>query len=172
MHTEAFAWVQRHATTEPVKVLDIGGRNINGSVRDLFPNATVYTALDIRVGDGVDVVADAATWTPDREYDVVVSCEVFEHTGSWPQICATAFKACAPGGVFIATMAGPGRPAHSAVDGGWELHPGEYYGNVDPGRLERELKTCGFLDITVDQQFSPADVRAVAVKPDIEQAGK
>lgn len=165
MHTEAYGWVQRHATSDAVTVLDIGGRNINGSVKDLFPNAVSYTAMDIRAGAGVDVVADAATWTPDREYQVVVCTEVFEHTASWPQICQTAFKACAPGGMFIATMAGPGRPAHSAVDGGWQLHPGEYYGNVDPGRLERELETCGFVDVTVDQQFSPADVRAIARKP-------
>lgn len=165
MHTEAYAWVQRHATTEPVTVLDIGGRNINGTVKDLFPNAAVYLAMDIADGPGVDVVADAATWTPDREYDVVVCCEVFEHTAVWPQICRTAFTACASGGLFIATMAGPGRPAHSAVDGGWQLWPGEYYGNVDPGRLERELKACGFVDVIVDQQFRPADVRAVAVKP-------
>ncbi len=165
MHTEAYAWVQRHATNEPVTVLDIGGRNINGSVKDLFPNAASYTAMDIREGDGVDVVADAATWTPDREYQVVVCTEVFEHTASWPQICQTAFKACASGGMFIATMAGPGRPSHSAVDGGWRLHPGEYYGNVDPNRLRHELEDCGFLAVLVDQQFSPADVRSVATKP-------
>jgi hypothetical protein len=165
MHPEAFAWVQRYATAEPVTVLDIGGRNINGSVRDLFPNATVYTAVDIAEGPGVDVVADAANWAPGREYDVVVCTEVFEHTASWPQICVTAFKACVSGGLFIATMAGPGRPAHSAVDGGWQLHPGEYYCNVDPDRLRRELEGCGFADVTVDHQFSPADVRAVATKP-------
>ena len=165
MHTEAFAWVQHHATTGPVTVLDIGGRNINGSVRDLFPNATVYTAMDIRAGDGVDIVADAAVWDPDgRRWEVVVCTEVFEHTASWPQICVTAFKACKPGGLFITTMAGPGRPAHSAVDGGWQLHPGEYYGNVDPDRLRRELEGCGFVDVVVDQQFSPADVRATARK--------
>lgn len=164
MHTEAYAWVQQHATTEPVTVLDIGGRNINGSVKDLFPNATSYTAMDIREGDGVDVVADAATWTPDREYQVVVCTEVFEHTDSWPDICATAFKACAPGGRFIATMAGPGRPEHSAVDGGWRLHPGEYYGNVDPDRLRSVLEDCGWRDVVVDQQHSPADVRAAATR--------
>jgi hypothetical protein len=153
-----------HTGTEPVTVLDIGGRNINGSVRDLFPDAA-YTALDIREGDGVDIVADAATWTPTGEWDVVVCTEVFEHTASWPQICGTAFKACAAGGRFIATMAGPGRPAHSAVDGGWSLHPGEYYANIDPGRLHRELEACGFVDVTVDMQPNPADVRAVATKP-------
>lgn len=165
MHTEAHAWVERYKTTQPVTVLDIGGRDINGSVRDLFPNAAVYTVLDIADGPNVDIVADASTWTPDRQYDVVVSAETFEHTETWPKICATAFEACKPGGVFIATMAGPGRPEHSAIDGGWTLHPGEYYGNVDPAALHAVLTDVGFVDVVVDQQSRPADVRSYCTKP-------
>lgn len=164
MHNEAFDWVRRHAVSD-VDVLDIGGRNINGSTRDLFPGST-WTALDIRPGQGVDIVADASTWTPNRAYDVVVCTEVFEHTPSWPRICMTAFKACRPGGVFVATMAGPGRPEHSAIDGGWTLHPGEYYGNVDPIELRGALADAGFVDVVVDVQQSPCDVRCVAVKPE------
>ena len=80
MHPEAYEWVRPHATSEPVEVLDIGGRNINGTSRDHFPHATRFTVIDIAEGPGVDVVADAATWTPDRSYDVVVCTEVFEHT--------------------------------------------------------------------------------------------
>jgi len=165
MHTEAYNWVRDHATADPVSVLDIGGRNINGSVRDLFPDAAPYVALDIRPGDGVDVVADAATWTPDREYDAVVCTEVFEHTDAWPLICKTAFGALRPGGRLILTMAGPGRPPHSAVDGGWTLHDGEHYGNVSPTELQTVLEGCGFADVVVDYQPSPADTRATAAKP-------
>lgn len=160
MHPEAYEWVRRHAVPAAT-VLDLGGRDINGNCRPLFPDAA-YTVLDIAAGDNVDIVADAATWTPDGEYQVVVCTEVFEHTEVWPDIIATAYKACAPGGVFILTMAGPGRPAHSAVDGGWQLHPGEYYRNVHPDRLRRELEHAGWVDVIVDQQHSPADVRAVA----------
>lgn len=164
MHPEAFAWVAAHATAEEVEVLDIGGRNINGGVRQLFPNATRYVAVDIREGDGVDVVADAATWVPDQEYDVVVSTETFEHTDVWPDICLTAFKAMRTGGKLILTMAGPGRAVHSAVDGGPSLHPGEHYGNVDPEHLKHILVTVGFKDVVVDSRVSPADTRAVATK--------
>lgn len=166
MHNEAYQWVQRHATTDPVSVLDIGGRNINGSVRDLFPAADPYIALDIREGYGVDIVADAASWTPDRAYDVVVCTEVFEHTHVWPQICATAYTALRAGGQLILTMAGPGRQPHSAVDGA-SIRDGEYYANVDPAELERVLKECGFTDVTVDYQPNPADTRAVAIKPGV-----
>jgi len=163
MHIEAFGWVAQHATDEATAVLDLGGRDVNGTSRDLFPNATVYTVLDIAEGANVDIVADAATWTPDQQYDVVVSTECFEHTASWPEICRTAYEACRPGGRFIATMAGPGRPEHSAFDGG-PLRAGEYYGNVDPELLREVLQACGFTDIIIDQRTSPADVRAVATR--------
>lgn len=165
MHDEAYKWVARYATTDPAAVLDCGGRNINGSPRDLFPGADPYTTLDIAAGDGVDIVADAATWRPDRAYDVVVCCEVFEHTEVWPQICATVYTALRPGGLAILTMAGPGRPPHSAVDGGHELAVGEWYANVAPGDLEVVLKERGFADVVVDYQPSPADTRAIAYRP-------
>lgn len=164
MHSEAYDWVRRSATTRPVTVLDLGGRDINGTVRPLFPCAVRYTVLDIRPGEGVDIVADAATWTPDGEYDVVVCCEVFEHTDVWPEICATAYAALKPEGQFIVTCAGPGRSPHSAVDGEG-LKPGEYYGNVSGPELEDVLVGCGFKGIVIDEQKSPADTRAVAVKP-------
>jgi SAM-dependent methyltransferase len=164
MHAQAYNWVARYYTEAPVAVLDLGGRDINGSVRKLFPGARLYIVLDIAPGENVDVVADASTWAPDREYDVVVSCETFEHTPEWPAICATAFKALRPGGMFLATMAGPGRPEHSGIDGGWTLHPGEHYRNVRPGALRATLLACGFARVVVDQQYDPADVRAMAVK--------
>lgn len=162
MHGEAYDWVRQHIG-QPASVLDIGGRNINGSCRALATDAD-YTVLDIRAGDSVDIVDDAATWTPDREYSVVLCTEVFEHTQYWREICATAFKACQSGGRFIATMAGPGRPIHSAVDGGWSLHPGEHYENIQPNELRVALTACGWRDVVIDRRDTPADVRCVATK--------
>jgi len=159
MHPEAMEWMTRYQSTENQKVLDIGARDINGSPRSLFPNAD-YTGMDVTDGPGVDIVADATVWNPDKAYDVVVCCEVFEHTPGWPRIIGTAWRSLRKGGLFICTMAGPGRAPHSAVDGG-RVREGEYYGNVDPDLLEKELERW-FRDVLVDQ-FGP-DVRASAVK--------
>lgn len=156
MHPAAHDWVARWATTEPIAVLDIGGRNINGDCRALFVNA-MYTSLDLYPGPGVDIVADAADWVPDRTYDIVICTEVFEHTEAWPQMCVTAYKAC--GQLFIATMAGPGRKPHSGIDGA-ALQDGEWYQNIDPAILERVLYETGFTHVTVDQ--AGLDVRAIA----------
>jgi hypothetical protein len=163
MHPEAMAWVAAFATDRPVSVLDIGGRDINGSPRSLFPSATTYVTLDILDGPGIDIVADAAMWEPDRLYDVVVCCEVFEHAKWWRDIILTAHRALAPGGIFIATMAGPGRALHSGVDGGPVLHEGEHYGNVKAADLRRALWDNGFrADLIVHQQTTSHDVRCVA----------
>jgi SAM-dependent methyltransferase len=159
-------WLVKHGTLAPADVLDLGGRDINGSARDAFPNAASYTVLDIAPGPNVDIVADASTWDPDGiEWEYVVAAELFEHTDSWPAICATAWRALRPGGRFVVTTAAPGRPVHSGVDGGPELHPGEHYANVDPDRLREALEAAGFTEIQIDVQPAPADVRAVATKP-------
>jgi SAM-dependent methyltransferase len=169
MHAEAMAWIAEHATDAPVEVLDIGGRDVGGdwggSPRSHFPAASVYHVLDITEGPDVDIVADASTWQPNgRRYDVVISVECFEHTGAWPAICRTAYAACKPGGLFIATMAGPGRRPHGA-HGAHDLALGEHYANVRPERLRTVLERAGFTGVVVDQQDDPADVRAVATKP-------
>lgn len=162
MHPEALRWVYDHAPAEPGDVLDIGGRNINGSARVAFKGASSYTVIDILAGDGVDIVADAATWEPEHTYDTIVCCEVFEHTPDWREICATAYKALEPGGLLIVTCAGPGRPAHSGVDGQFRLLPGEHYENVHDADLLMTLKALGFADVEVDHRDRPADTRAVA----------
>lgn len=168
VHDQAMAWIAEHATDEPVRVLDLGGRDVNGNPRHLFPNATVYTVLDILPGEkpeDVDIIADAATWNPGgMEWDVVISAECFEHTASWAAICRTAYRACAAGGRFIVTTAGPGRPPHSAIDGLFRLHPGEHYANIPAPELERVLIESGWRDVRVDAQPSPADTRGVATK--------
>lgn len=165
MHPAADEWVRRYSTGEPVTVLDIGGRDINGTARRWFPNATRYVVLDILAGPGVDIVADAATWTPDQAYDLVVATEVFEHAERWREIVVTAFTALRPGGQLVATMAGPGRPTHSGVDGEPRLHPGEWYANIDPDELRAVTRAAGYGDITVDIRAQPSDVRLHAVKP-------
>lgn len=169
MHNEAMQWARRYAIRvygdNHTSVLDIGGRDINGTVKVLFPGAD-FTTLDIHPGENVDIVANAAHWEPDREYDIVTCTEVFEHASEWRGICATAFTALRSGGYLIATCAGPGRALHSGIDGGAELHEGEFYENVSAEDLHSCLKSLGFVDIETEQSgCHPMDTRAFAMKP-------
>jgi SAM-dependent methyltransferase len=163
MHEQALSWVMQFRTLDDLAVLDIGGRDLNGSTRICFPNANPYHVLDIRPGAGVDFVADAADWKPERSYDLVVTTETFEHAERWREIILTAWNALRPGGWLIFTCAGPGRPPHSGAAAKWELDPGEWYANVSAGEVAAELKDQGWDDIEARQVG--LDTQGKAVKP-------
>jgi SAM-dependent methyltransferase len=161
MHAAARSFVALVAGRRPPGlVLDIGGRDVNGSVRDLFAGDP-YLTIDLRDGDGVDVVADGVTFTPDIAPACVVCCEVFEHTPDAARICAHVFDILAPGGVVIVTAAGPFRPPHSGIDGG-PLRAGEWYRNLDVADLADWLARFELLSL-VDAP-GPRDVYAFAKK--------
>lgn len=163
MHSEAWDWIARYGTYEPISVLDIGSRITTHNPRELFPFAE-YTGLDICPGDGVDIIADAAVWNPrGKRWDIVLAAEVFEHTPTWRAICHTAWLALRTGGMFIVTTAAPGRPPHSAVDG-QAIRDGEYYRNIVPENLRAVLERIGFSGIVVNELPQTRDVRAIALK--------
>lgn len=162
MHDAVIQYVYQFASPLSLAVLDIGGRDLNGSTRGLYPLADPYVVLDIREDHGTDIVADAATWEPDRGYDIVLCTEVFEHTDAWPQIVRTIHKALKPGGLAVMTCAGPGRPPHSAIEA-TAIQPGEYYENVSAEQLRSELLQAGFNRISVRQLG--LDIQAHAYRP-------
>lgn len=163
MHPEASAWVARFATDEALVGLEFGSRDINGSIQGHFPNTT-WTGVDIAEGPGCDIVADASTYQHPELVDLVVCCEVFEHTALWPEIVANSFLQLKSGGMAIFTAAGRGRGPHSAVDG-CALREGEHYENVDEYRFDQTLVLAGFTDIEVDWIANPGDVRAFGRRP-------
>ncbi|MEU1787126.1 class I SAM-dependent methyltransferase [Streptomyces sparsogenes] len=147
----------------PWRVLDLGGRDINGSVRDLLPHAT-WTGLDVEPGPGVDLVHDATRPWPigwDR-YDIVVCTEVMEHVQLWRCILQTASEALRPGGpqALFVTCASDGRHPHGA-SGAASPAPGEWYRNVSPQPLLDELEHL-FREATVTYNPRPGDAYAWA----------
>lgn len=159
MHSEALAFVARTARQlGPFRsVVDLGGLNVNGSLRNLFSGAH-YVSVDIRHGRDVDIVADAATWMPDLAYELALCTEVLEHTPKWRDILDTMATA-AP--LAIITAACHPRAPHSGHDGG-PLRQGEYYANVDPELLFKELEShFDSVEVTTHPR---GDVYAVASK--------
>lgn len=140
--------------------LDIGGRDLNGHPRHLWPNVA-WTVLDLRPGPGVDVVVDATTWTPDRLYDVVLCTEVLEHLENWTDVLTTAAAALTVGGRLVVTCAGIGRAPHSGIEATC-IQPGEWYRNIDPVDLNNALKALGL--IVDDCHQSGLDTQAAAHK--------
>lgn len=174
MHEAVLGWVGQFRTDEDLAVLDIGGRDLNGSTRSLFPNARPYHVLDLRPGANVDIVADAADWRPTtREaadwppeangYDLVLCTETFEHAKRWREIIATAWDVLRPGGWLIFTCAGPGRPTHSGIEAVQGLMDGEWYQNVGPDEIRDELAVQGWGEI--ETHLLGTDTQGKAVKP-------
>lgn len=168
MHDEAFNWVagvvaERRLDRSGVTVLDLGGRDVNGTTRRLFSNPARYIVVDIQEHPTVDVVADAAGLELGETFDVVTSTECLEHAERAAEIVGAAFRHTKSGGVFIATMAGPGRHPHGA-SGEPSPPPGEWYRNVEPDELRAWLGSAGFVAVTVDQLGG--DVRCVGFRFD------
>jgi hypothetical protein len=136
MHAAAYRFVERVAPDcgQAGTALEIGSRNINGTVRTLFPDFN-YLGIDVVHGEDVDVVADGATYTPPHPVNLVLCCEVLEHTPEAQAIVAHALDLLPPGGHLVVTCAAPDRAPHSAIDGG-QVRPGEYYRNVTRDELE------------------------------------
>lgn len=168
MHTAAFRFVERVVADRLgvfSEVVEIGSRNINGSVRQLFAASASYLATDITGGIGVDQIVDAsdASALPAGSCDTVVCCEVLEHTPVAP-IIRSAATWLRPGGFLIATMATTGRVLHSAIDGG-TLRAGEHYHNVTAEEMITALDAAGLLPIIVETNEATADLYVFAWKP-------
>lgn len=174
MHVEAYEYTRRAIAAYPAvaqgAIVEIGARNINGSVRELFAGAAEYLATDLQSGRGVDMVVDAtdAHALGASVCDTVVCCEVLEHAPVAP-IIASAARWLRPGGYFLATCATTGRAPHSAVDGG-ALRPGEHYENVTAEAMIAALDAAGLTAITVETNTRTADLYVLAQKPAADES--
>ena len=132
MHPDAYKYVASQSSliiAPDMSVVEIGGRDIHGSVRSLF-QACRYTAIDLIPGPGVDIVADGAEWRPSTPADCVVCCEVLEHTRKVKAIINNAAMMLRQSGRLIVTCAGRHRQPYSPIDGG-PPRPGEFYHNIE-----------------------------------------
>lgn len=168
MHAEVFNWTKsafldwrRTMSTTNYRVLEIGSLDINGSIRSIFKDAEYYLGIDMQEGPGVDLVANAATFVIENPVDIVVCCEVFEHTGEWEQILDTSYKNLNTGGIFIGTAAGNGRPPHSAIDEN-PIRPWEHYRNIQTNELQTALEKVNYSNIVINNLNT--DIRWVATK--------
>lgn len=111
----------------PRLVIDLGGCDVNGSPRRLFGYPTRYVGVDIRPGNGVDVVADAAEYVSEEPADMVICTSLLEHCRYPERVIENARRMLRPGGVLILTTPTPAWPPHG-VDGG--ALEDEYYRQI------------------------------------------
>jgi SAM-dependent methyltransferase len=149
-------------------VVEIGGRDINGTIRPLFADIGPYASIDLYDGPGVDLVGDVCALPPATTarklfgrptVTWVVCCEVLEHAVEPARVCRWAYRILEPGGTFIVTAANPYRAEHSGIDGA-ALQDGEHYQGVSERALKFWLQQ--FSKSLIDEVGS--DIYAVAWK--------
>ena len=118
MHSEVLNFIYETKNILPeyftnTRVLEIGSRNIppQPSMRRYFDNCD-YVGVDISEGGGVDVVSKGHEYYSDQLFDVVISCECFEHDIFWKLTVQNMINHLKWNGLLIFTCATTGRPEH------------------------------------------------------------
>jgi SAM-dependent methyltransferase len=131
------------------KVLEVGSLNINGSIRQFFIDCD-YTGVDLAPGKDVDMVARGEDLSfPDKNFDVVCSCECFEHNPEWARTFDNMAR-MAKSLVFF-SCATTGRPEHGTPRTTPQDAPfcGDYYQNLKASDF---LENCN-MDAFISYRF-------------------
>ena len=100
------------------KVLEIGARNVNGSVKETIMRygPSEYVGIDIEAGENVDIICgveDAMTKFGLHSFDIVVCTEVLEHIYNWRIAINNIKYLCSPGGYIVITTRSKGFAEHN-----------------------------------------------------------
>ena len=94
------------------RVLEVGSKYVNGSVRPLierFMQPKEYIGIDIEPGKYVDVVLPAeelVEYFGRESFDVVISTETLEHVKDWRKVITNMKDVLKPGGyIYISQLA-------------------------------------------------------------------
>lgn len=108
------------------KVLDVGSKDFNGSVRDSFREAGIayeeFIGVDMQPGKGVDIVRNGHDLLDEflpNTFDLVTCCETFEHDDKFWVTLSNMKKLVKPGGYLLITVPGIFFIHHD--------FPGDYY---------------------------------------------
>lgn len=123
MHNSVMEFGLKWLTQELVtgkRVLEVGSRNINGSLRQHVETLEPfeYIGIDIVPGPGVDRVLDVREAYPvlGQVFDLVICTEMLEHAEDWQGVIYALKLMLREGGTLLLTVRGPGFPKHHEPD--------------------------------------------------------
>ena len=98
-----------------LSVLDVGSYDVGGSIRDFFKKNN-YIGVDLIKGPNVDIVLSGTElYKLKKNFDIVISCECFEHAKDWREIFLSMYNVCEDDGYVIFTCASRGRIEHGTL---------------------------------------------------------
>jgi SAM-dependent methyltransferase len=138
MFTALIDWTWRvRSRRAPGRVLEVGSRNVNGSVRDVFADAAEYVGIDAEPGAGVDIVMrghQLGEHWPAEHFDTVLCYETLEHDPQFWMTLAAIRRVLRVGGFLFVTSPTFGFPLHR--------YPKDYYRFGEDAF--REVVFCGY----------------------------
>ena len=126
-----------------VNVLEIGSLDVNGNIRDLFNFCNNYIGIDLEKGPNVDLVMDGVDiFKLNKNFDIIISCECFEHAKNWKKIFEQMYQNSKPNSFIIISVASSGRVEHGTERSGKWQSPGNkdnYYRNLTKKDFEKNF---------------------------------
>ena len=125
-----------------LNILEVGSLEMEvefQSLRDMFQYNN-YFGIDLYKGKGVDIVLNGSDLSQlKKKFDVVLSCECFEHAKNWKDIFQSMYDVLNEDGVIIITFASTGRLEHGTLRTNPMESPGthdDYYHNISKKEFE------------------------------------
>jgi SAM-dependent methyltransferase len=156
---------------ENKRILEVGSRYVNGSVRPLiekFFNPKEYIGVDIEKGKFVDVVCDAENLVDyfGREtFDVVISTELLEHVKDWRKVINNMKEVLKPNGYIYITTRSKGFPYHGYPYDFWRYEVEdmkEIFKDFEIIKLEKDPEAPGvFLKVKKPVDFKPIKLKDI-----------
>lgn len=131
------------------RILDVGSRDINGSVRDVLSAKAEFLGIDMIDGKHVDIVMnshDLSKKFPKNHFDLITCCETLEHDDKFWITVEEMKKVLKPGGWMLITVPGINFFKHD--------FPHDYYRFTEEA-VKEMFK--GFKDVHVEYYFDAAD---------------
>lgn len=137
---------------ENKRILEIGSRNVNGSVRpfiERFLKPKEYIGIDIIKGEYVDIVIPAEKLEDHfgkESFDVILSTEVLEHVRDWRLVINNMKSVLKRGGFLYITTRSRGFPLHDFPNDYWryEIEDFKYiFSDFDIIVLEKDKEAPG-----------------------------
>lgn len=127
------------------KVLEVGSKFVNGSIKPQFEGMEKYVGIDMREGgDSVDIVMNAhdlSTKFEKESFDIVCCFDVFEHDEEFWKTLEQMKAVLKSGGWMLLGFPGRHCPRHE--------HPGDFY-RFMPQAMEFFFK--GFNEVYIEKQ--------------------
>lgn len=123
-------------------ILDIGSRDVNGSLRSVKPVNAAYLGVDMTAGPGVELVLKDPHHLPfdDESFDVIVSTSCLEHDPMFWLSAAEMFRVVKPGGYVYINAPSNGN-YHGYPFDHWRFYPDAAQALVQwAERLERPVQ--------------------------------